>query len=164
MNTNVDLIGSDGKVQGELARYASQENRLDPNRLRPFIGKDGKSYISVYKGGDPEIQDNWSTIQTNLTNATLRKDEWKKLDEAVLRATDYRLGGIEDLVSAGLTYTLGNAMGTTMLEWHDLAGSLEGDMSMDAVTRALNNRPVWNYNYIPIPIIHVDYEINAREL
>jgi len=160
---NVDLI-VDGKAQGALANYIAANGRMDPNKMRPFLGADNKPYFSVYKGGDPTIQENWTVIPALNVNATLRRDEWKALDDAVVRAADYRLGGIDDLKARGLTYTLGNAMGTTVLEWHDVAGDLEADISMDGITRALNNRPDWNYNYIPIPIVHVDYEINAREL
>jgi hypothetical protein len=160
---NVDLI-VDGRAQGELANYIAHQGRMDPNRMRPFLGKDNKPYYSVYKGGDPTILDNWVVVPALHTNATLRKDEWKQLDDAVLRAKEYRLGGIEDLRSRGLTYNLGNAMGTTVLEWHEVSGDLEADMTMDGITRALNNRPDYQFNYIPIPIIHVDYEINAREL
>jgi hypothetical protein len=35
---------------------------------------------------------------------------------------------------------------------------------MDGVTRSTNDRPVFQHNYLPIPIIHVDYEINSRVL
>jgi len=134
--------------------------------MRPFISdKDGKTYFSVYRGGDKELKENWAVVPAPLNvNATLRRDEWKALDDAVVRATEYRLGGIEDLRSKGLVYNLGNAMGTTILEWHDVTGDLTADMTMDAITRAQNNRPDWKYNYIPIPIVHVDYEINSREL
>jgi len=35
---------------------------------------------------------------------------------------------------------------------------------MDGVTRSNGDRPKYQHNYLPIPIIHVDYEINARAL
>jgi uncharacterized linocin/CFP29 family protein len=35
---------------------------------------------------------------------------------------------------------------------------------MDGVTRGYNDRPVFTHHYLPIPIIHVDYEINTRVL
>lgn len=165
MNANLDLIGVDGKVTGELANYMSANGRMDPNRMRPFLGRDGKPYFSVYKGGPVDNKENWTTVPAPLNvNATLQRDEWKALDDAVVRAADYRLGGVDDLISKGLVYNLGNAMGTTVLEWHDVAGDLTATMTMDAITRTQNNRPDWNYNYIPIPIVHVDYEINSREL
>jgi hypothetical protein len=161
---NVDLIGSDGQVRGEVANYFANQGRLDPGYMRPFVHTDGRSYVSVYKGtGDPKDPASYKSIQTNA-GATLRPNEWKLLDEAVQKAAEIRLGGVDDLVGRGLTYNLGNAMGTTVLEWHDVQGDLEADLTMDAVTRALGNRPVWQYNYLPIPIVHVDYEINARAL
>jgi len=55
-------------------------------------------------------------------------------------------------------------MGTTMLEWQDVSDSLEAEMTMDGVTRSKNDKPKFQFNYIPIPIIHVDYEINTRSL
>ena len=165
MKTNVDLIGLDGRARGEVARMLAGK-KLDPHRMRPFIGDDGvTSYFTVYKGGDPEDIKNYQVVQAPLNvNATLRRDEWKALDEALVRAKDYRLGGVQDLVDKNLTFQLGNAMGTTMLEWHDVVGSLEADLTMDGVSRALGNRPDFQFNYIPIPIVHVDYEINLREL
>ena len=165
MKTSVDLIGMDGRARGEVARMLAGK-KLDPHRMRPFIGEDGyTSFFTVYKGGDPEDIKSYQVVQAPLNvNATLRRDEWKALDDAVVRAKDYRLGGIEDLIAKGLTFPLGNAMGTTMLEWHDMVGSLEADISMDGVTRALGNRPDFQFNYIPIPIVHVDYELNLREL
>jgi uncharacterized linocin/CFP29 family protein len=75
-----------------------------------------------------------------------------------------RLVGINDLVSRGLVYNLGNPMGTTILEWHDVGESMEAVVTMDGVTRGKGDRPQFRHNYIPIPIIHVDYEINARVL
>lgn len=35
---------------------------------------------------------------------------------------------------------------------------------MDGITRSKNDRPVYSTTYLPIPIIHVDYEINSRVL
>ena len=159
----VDLIGRGGQTQGDTAAYFAKMGRLDPSRMRPFIGKDGRTYVSVYKGGDKAKPESWASHPINV-NATLRRDEWKTLDAAVIKANEFRLGGIDDLIQRGLVYALGNAMATTMLEWHDVTSALEADLTMDGITRAVGNRPVYSHNYMPIPIIHVDYEINHREL
>jgi uncharacterized linocin/CFP29 family protein len=37
-------------------------------------------------------------------------------------------------------------------------------MTMDGISRGENDRPVYSTNYLPIPIIHADYEINSRAL
>jgi len=158
---NIDAIAS-GRAYGEVAAMMAGAGKLDPGSMRPWIGTDGKAYMTVYKGGNPEKPENYKAIQVNA--ATLRRDEWKQLDDAVLKVSETRLNGIQDLISNGLTYNLGNAMGTTVLEWHDISDAMEADLTMDGVTRSKGDRPVYQTNYLPIPIIHVDYEINARVL
>lgn len=162
MNVNVDLIGKNGG-EGILANRFLADGSLNLGRMRPFLGKDGNTYITAYKGGNPKEATSYSTIQLNST-ATLRRDEWKQLDAALLEVSRYRLGGVQDLIDAGLTYNLGNAMGTTVLEWHDVSDAMEADLTMDGVTRSPGDRVVFQHNYLPIPILHVDYEINARVL
>jgi hypothetical protein len=162
MDVQVDLMNTNGGT-GDVANQLMANGRLDIAGMRPFIGEDGKTYISVFKGGDPKIMSNYTTIPLQV-NGTLRRDEWKVLDDAVMRVARERLVGINDLISRGLTYNLTNAMGTTVLEWHDVSDSMEAVMTMDGVTRGKGDRPVFKHNYIPIPIIHVDYEINSRVL
>lgn len=165
---NVDLIGNDGTAKGDLASYMAGQGRLDPGKMRPYIGSDGRAYVTVYSGGDPKKPTSYKAIPLQMngmqTNGTLRRDEWKQLDEAVLAISESRLNGVQDLIDNGLTYNLGNAMGTTVLEWHDVSDALEADLTMDGVTRARGDRPAYTTNYLPIPIIHADYEINARVL
>jgi len=161
MEANVDLIGKDGGV-GILANKFMANGSLNLGRMRPFVDDNGNSYMTVYKGGDPRNEANYATVQTNA--GTLRRDEWKSLDQAILDVARYRLGGVQDLIENGLVYNLGNAMGTTVLEWHDVSDAMEADLTMDGVTRSAGDRVVFQHNYLPIPIIHVDYEINARVL
>ena len=158
----MDLIYN-GQAQGEFAQYALNQSSFQVGAMRPFIGKNGRTYISLFKGGNPKSPASYAVIPIN-NNATLRRDEWKQLDDALMETNKYRLGGIEDLIANGLTYNLGNAMGTTVLEWHDIGDFGEATMTMDGVTRGNNDRPNFQFNYLPIPIIHFDYEINARAL
>jgi len=51
-----------------------------------------------------------------------------------------------------------------MLEWHDVSDSMEATVTMDGITRGNGDRPKFQHNYLPIPIIHSDYEVNARVL
>jgi len=163
MEPNVDLI-LNGQAQGSVAEQLLTMGRMDPGAMKPwFDPKTKKSYITVFKGGDPQNPDNYIN-QLHNNNATLRRDEWKRLDEAIMMISEHRLGGVQDLIDKGLTYNLGNGMGTTVLEWHDVSDALEADLTMDGVTRANNDRPVFQHNYLPLPIIHADYEINARVL
>ena len=164
METQVDLMGNGQVPQGNVANFIANNGKLDINRMRPFVDlNNGKSYMTVYKGGDPKDVKSYAVVPLN-TNATLRRDEWKALDDAVMMVARYRLGGIDDLIAKGLTYNLGNAMATTVLEYHDVSDPMEADITMDGVTRSNGDRPKYQHNYLPIPIIHVDYEINARAL
>lgn len=162
-NVMLDFVGANSQTKGELATYLASQGRIDPGLLRPYIGSDGRAYVTVYQGGDPTRPESYA-VKPIQTNATLRRDEWKQLDEAVLNVARTRLNGIQDLIDRGLVYNLGNAMGTTVLEWHDVSDALEAEMTMDGVTRAKGDRPIYGTNYLPIPIIHADYEINARVL
>lgn len=163
-NLAVDFIGQKGQVQGEVASFMSASGRMEPGALRPYVGADGRSFITKYLGGDQTDPKNYMAMPIQ-TNGTLRRDEWKRLDEAIMPIAEAPLGGIQDLVSAGLTYDLGgNGMATTVLEWHDVDDSMSAEVTMDGITRGDNDRPNFGTNYLPLPIIHADYQLNAREL
>jgi uncharacterized linocin/CFP29 family protein len=161
-DVNVDLIGKDGH-KGSVASVL-QSKGINLGRMRPYIGDDGRSYVTIYKGGDPAKKESYKTELVANAEATLRRDEWKELDRALYDIKRQRLGAVDDVRAAGLTYRLGNPMGTTVLEWHDVGDALTAVISMDAATRGNNDRVTFQHNYLPIPIIHVDYEINLREL
>ena len=163
LNINMDFLGRGGQAQGEIASYMLTQGKLDPGMMRPWIDeKKGRAYVTIYRGGDPAKKESYANVP--VVNGTLRRDEWKQLDEAILGISDFRLGGVQDLIDNNLVYNLGNAMGTTVLEWHDMSDAFEAELTMDGVTRAKNDRVDFGYHYLPIPIIHVDYEINARAL
>jgi len=158
---SIDFIGQGG-TQGQVAGMLAGGG-INANAMRPYIGKDGKAYITTYKGGDPKNPANYVATPIQA-NATLRKDEWVRLDEAVLGIAEQRLGGVQDLVDKGLVYDIGNGMGSTVLEYHDVSDALSAELTMDGVTRAPGDRPNFTAKYLPLPIIHADYELNARAL
>ena len=163
LGVNIDFLGMN-KAQGEVAKQILTQGRLDSGMLRPFVGTDGRSYVTVYRGhGDPKKASSYENIPIQA-NATLRRDEWKQLDEALLNISRTRLGGVQDLRDKGLVYTLGNGLGTTVLEYHDVSDAMEADLTMDGVPRSKGDRPVFTTNYLPLPIIHSDFEINTRAL
>lgn len=159
---NIDLVGPNGG-QGPMAQHLQSNGGLNIGAMRPFIAKDGSTKVTVYQGGDPKSASSWKTLQVN-DKGTLRRDEWKQLDEALIGIAESRLTGTQHLVNSGLTYQLGNAMGTTVLEYHNVGDALVAELSMDAVTRTKGDRPEFDSVYLPIPIIHVDFSINQRGL
>lgn len=158
----IDIITNSG-ASGEVASMMSN-GRLDIGQMRPWVGTDGKSYVSVCPNG-ANVKDPASyTSQLINTNATLRQDEWKQLDDVLLNVARTRLSGVNDLISRGLTFNLGNAMGTTVFEYETMSDAFSAELTMDAISRVQNDRPDFGVGYLPIPIIHVDYQINARVL
>ena len=141
---NIDFIGN-GQSQGEVANLI-QTDSLNVATMRPFLDIDPVTkrlgaYISVFKGVAPKKSENYRTIQVN--GATLRRDEWITLDDAVMAVAEQRLTGVNDLVSRGLVYNLGDAMGTTVLESHDLSDAMEAELTMDGVSRGKGDRPLF---------------------
>jgi len=98
------------------------------------------------------------------TTATLRKDEWKHFDDAVLKTARRRLVGVADLRSRGLELNLANGLGKTVLEYEDMSDMEGASVSMDGVTRGRNEVPEYSIKYLPLPIVHRDFQISVRKL
>lgn len=162
---NMDFISNNGAsgIGGEL-----QAKNLRPEAFRPYLATNKRGETGVYMDQFDAKTGKFRAVPLNVNsmqaNSTLRRDEWKALDEAVLRIARERVTGINDLRTRNLTLPLANAMGHTVLEYHDMSDPLEAKMSMDGLTRGENARPEFGTNYLPLPIIHADYGINARVL
>ncbi len=161
MNGQMDFMGG-GKGVGQVASFLQTNGRMDTATMRPYVAADGKAYISVHAGGAVDDPKNYRAIQVNA--ATLRPEEWKMLDQALIEVSRERLTGFDYIVSKGLVKTLPNAMATTVLEWQTMSDSQSAIMSMDGVTRGKSDNVLYGQKYLPIPIMHVDYEINQRKL
>lgn len=170
MQANIDYFGK-GMVQGPLANYIAEQGRINPAFMRPVLGDDGHTYFTVYKGGDPKKKENFHVYRRDELQhlgiqvyGTLRRDEWKALDQAVQAAAHVRLGGIQDLIDNNLVYNLTNAMGTTVLEYHSIGEAMEAEVSMDPQARSRKDRLNYETHYLPIPVIHSDFSISSRNL
>lgn len=95
---------------------------------------------------------------------TLRKDEWVAFDEALVEAAAIRLRGVADLLGAGLTIPVNNAMGKTVLEYERVTDMNPALVSMDGAVRTENDRQEFGIDSIPLPITHKDFFINLRTL
>lgn len=98
------------------------------------------------------------------TNDTLRKDEWKLYDTAVVQIAKARLIGVADLMSRGLTMKLNNALGVTRIEWETDTDMTPAAVSMSGIQRAQDDRIEFSLTGIPVPIIHKDFTLNIRHL
>lgn len=147
-----------GQAQGDVAAVL-MANGFNPDALKPFVGNDGRSYVN-------RLNHNTGKVEAVLTNAnaTLRKDEWIHLDQAIIKAAKPRLRYVADLRSAGLTYTVPNGMGTTVMQWETQSDVTGADISMDGLRKSESDRPVFNLQNLPLPIIHKDFAFSARQI
>jgi len=151
---NVDFIAN-GEAIGNTAQRLLA-NGMDPMALRPYIGNDGKPYMTKMIGN--------KAVAVPVSNATLQKDEWLQFDEAVLKAYQNRLVGVKDLYDRNLVYRIGNGLGTTVLEYQTMTDIQGAQVSMDAATRGRKDRPEFDSAYLPLPIVHMDFSFNIRQL
>lgn len=155
-DANVSIMtaqpGGGGYLGGGDVGSRLLANGMNPAVLRPFLGNKGGAYVTV--NGQNRL----------VTNATLRKDEWKQIDDAVLMAAQQRLIGVADLYSRGLVYRLTNGLGTTVLETETMSDTESAQVSMDAATRGRRDRPDFSIGYLPLPIIHKDFSLDIRTL
>lgn len=159
-----DLI-IDGNAQGDVASRLLACN-MDARHLRPFIGNDGRSYISQ---DDPsgKRDDNGNPIQVAVpvrnTTATLRKEEWIMLDTAITKAALPRLKAVADLRAAGLTYSV-PGMNYTVLQSERMSDINPAVISMDPDRESPSDRPHFDLVGLPLPITHKDFHFSARQL
>lgn len=143
------VISSPHQLGGMLV---DESGRISINGSRPWIGKDGGSYINV----------NGKAQKLNA-NALLQKDEWIAYDSAVRSIATIRLNGINDLRSMGLVYNAGD-LGSTIAEWDESSDMTEAEINMAGVTTTEKDSVAFNTNGVPIPVIRKDFQVNIRRL
>lgn len=154
-NVGIEFI-QNGAGNGPVAQKL-MAGGMGTGLLKPWIGKDGHAYAAITNAaGEPQV------VRVNA--ATLRKDEWKQLDEAVLYASLERLVGVADLYSRNLVYRIGNGLGKTVLEYEDMSELTAAELTMDAVTPSQRDRIETVLKYLPLPIVHKDFRYNIRVL
>ena len=152
-----DIFNNSGLAGGENAVLAK----------RPYIATSGKykghSVITVNTGQLDESGNPIYSERPINTNATLRKDEWIDLEDAIIEAARERLVIVEDFRSAGLTYNVGG-LGTIISEWETASEITDAVINMDGETVSEKDRQEFGLTGVPIPIIQKDFSIGERML
>ena len=109
------------------------------------------------------LQNNFN-VNALRTNDTLRKDEWKLYDTAIVGIAKSRLIGVADLMTRGLSMKLNNALGVTRVEWETDTDMTPAAVSMSGIQRSQDDRVEFSLTGMPVPIIHKDWTLNVRHL
>lgn len=149
---NLNASMSSGNIVSKLVNCG-----FNTNCLRPWIGKDGRSYIAATENG--------KLVSKPINNAvaTLRKEDWIKLDEAIIPAAKSRLRLVADLRAAGLQLAM-DGMGYTILQSERMSDVGDASISMDGMREGDNDRPEFDLVNLPLPIIHKDFSFTARQI
>ena len=150
------MQNASGSVAKRLLRH-----KFDTGVMRPFIEvHDGKEYdlITVNSGTDRE--------QTIITNApaTLRKDEWKVIDDAIVDAAQTELRAYADLRSLVAAYNVRNGMGKTVLETERASDVTDANVSMDGLHKDTADRMEFDLVNLPLPIHHKGFHFTLRQI
>lgn len=146
-----------GKGYGGVGA-ALQQNKFQVGALRPYVEPNGRTYISVIENGQ--------MVAKEVHNAptTLPYDSWKIIDTAIEEAARERRRAINDLRSRGLVRNIPNAMGKTFIQWQKMSRLTPATISMDPARQSEFDRPDFDVDSIPLPIIHKDFKFGLREI
>jgi len=95
---------------------------------------------------------------------TLRHEEWKFFDDALIAEAVIRLVGVADLIQAGLVRPVPNALGKSVFGYEKVTDMDPATTSLDGLARTSNDRQEFSLSQLPLPITHKDFFINLRTL
>ncbi len=154
-------------------------------RLRqPYIDSDGVACVAINDiddrftrndshGGEPkplitayainDLRNRGYTLPPVCNAATLRKEEWIKVQDAVVMVHRQRLQAADDL--EGISRFGGfDGMGTMTLEYQAMSDAGEAVVDMDGHTDGRTDTPLFNLRSLPLPITHSDFGFSSREV
>lgn len=139
-------------------------NNFDPRMLRRYITNGGFTAVDRSFGPGEDGKEIVKSVMLQNAAATLRRDEWLAIDRAVTTAARPLLRFVQDLRAGGLTYPLANAMGKTALTWERQSNIAKAQISMDGLRRGDADRPLYDSQIMPLPLIHKDFHFSTRQI
>lgn len=116
------------------------------------IGNAGKRFAKA--GFNPKVL---------RTLGLLQKDEWKALDDAVVRVARTQLFAIADLRAANLTRNLGS-LGVMLDEYEKVSEIDAAEQNMTGISSGQRDLPEYTLASVPIPVTFRDFQVNIRVL
>lgn len=94
----------------------------------------------------------------------LQKDEWKHFDNVLVEGAVARLRGVSYFIGKGLVVNVPNSMAKTVYEYERVSDMNEAAVSLDGITRDMNDTIDFSNAGLPLPITHKDWYLNLRRL
>ena len=109
------------------------------------------------------LANNMDVNKLRANDTTLRYDEWKLYDKAIVDIARPALVAVNDLRSRNLVYNV-DGMAATVLTWETGSDLEPAQVHMTPRARARNDQVKYSMNYLPLPIVHAGYSIDIRKL
>lgn len=118
----------------------------------------GERFLQAIREGRPISANELRTCDT------LPRDVWIHYEDTLVEEGLIRLKGIADLIEAGLTRKVSNALGKTMLQYERIGDMDDAVISMTGTARSDNDAIDYSPENLPLPIIHKDFNLDIRKL
>ena len=104
------------------------------------------------------------TASALRTLDTLRHEEWKHFDDALVEEGAIRLVGVGDLIAAGHVVNVPNALGKTVFGYEAVTDMSVAQTSLDGLAQTPNDTQEFDLSQLPLPITHKDFFLNLRRI
>ena len=152
-------VGDDGIARAEdMTGGVGFEAAVQHSQMRLAKHRDDES-------AHRKAAKNYAAFKTHKKfggNSQLRKDEWKQIDDALVRVARDQLVMVRDLQQAGLTIPLD--LGTLRWEWETMDDFGDADLDMAAESTSDEDAPNFEENGVPLPLAHKSWRYNLRKL
>lgn len=185
------VINKGGNVTGSgpVAELLAS-TRFDPGLLRPYLGEDNHTYVTVNTKRSKRIErrrkDNGQLISTRMepiyeqvrvndlrasgvqlpsitTNATsLRKEEWLMYDQALIPPQRQRLRLYNDI--AAMDTLSFSGLGVKIIEHETMSDPGRAYMDMDGLSEGTDDTPLFQLEGTPVPVFHANFKLDLRTL
>lgn len=150
-----------GQGYGDVASRLLAHN-FDMRALRPYHADDDPyspiAYVDRYRNGVAVAEPVFNAP------ATLRRNDWLLVDQAVVQAAVPRLRAFGDLRARGLEYNIPNGMGHISLGYEVMSDITGATISMDPSRISEFDAPQFDFRQQPLPVIHKDLQFTARQI
>lgn len=147
--------------------YMDSGQILDPLAMRPYINRRGQKVVAELTGFKQNAEGKPIPIYREkqvFTNALLRKYEWEMIDAEVEDVMRQPLVGVNDLLAAGLTKTLGG-IGVSISTYEQLSDMSGADVSMSVTPKkGEGDRVAFTPVSVPVPVISKPFTLDMRTL
>lgn len=130
---------------------------MDPGVLRPFVGEDGNSYVTMGAGTPDE------RVLTTNSPAVLDRQDWETIDRDVAWQAKLRLNFADDVFAAN-TVTVPGGWGVLSLRHKVGDSDADAILVMDPIEDSERSKPISDTAATPLPIWVSDGSFSAREL